>query len=95
MTDVAATDLRPSRWRSHAGSLAKAVSWRMTAGIDTFIIGYIVTGSVKGAGSIAAMELFTKIALFWAHERAWLRLERATLPTLPFFRLRRALSGTD
>jgi len=64
------------RLRSHLGSIAKAVSWRVTAGIDTFIISYIVTGSVKGAGSIAAFELVTKIGLYWAHERAWLRLER-------------------
>lgn len=67
---------RRARVRSHLGSLAKAVSWRVTAGIDTFVISYLVTGSAKGAGSIAALELMTKIALFWAHERAWLRLAR-------------------
>lgn len=72
------TGLHP-RVRSHLGSIAKAVSWRFTAGIDTFIISYLVTGSLKGAGSIALLELFTKIGLFWAHERAWLRIGRADL----------------
>lgn len=67
------------RLRSHLGSIAKAVSWRITAGIDTFIISYIVTGSLTGAGSIALLELFTKIGLFWAHERAWLRIGRVDL----------------
>ncbi|WP_205574578.1 DUF2061 domain-containing protein [Indioceanicola profundi] len=67
------------RMRSHLESVAKAVSWRVTAGIDTFVISYLVTGSVKGAGSIALMELFTKIGLFWAHERAWLRIGRLNL----------------
>jgi len=69
-----------ARVRSHLGSIAKAVSWRITAGIDTFIISYLVTGSVKGAGTIAALELMTKIALFWAHERAWIRIGRWKLP---------------
>lgn len=69
--------------RSHLASIAKAVSWRVTAGIDTFIVSYLVTGSIKGATSIAALELMTKIGLFWAHERAWLRLERRDWSRLP------------
>ncbi|MFM2043852.1 MAG: hypothetical protein RLY86_2428 [Pseudomonadota bacterium] len=66
----------PPWLKSHLGSLAKAVSWRVTAGIDTFLISWLVTGSAKGAGAIALMELFTKIGLFWAHERAWIRIGR-------------------
>lgn len=52
-------------------SLAKAVSWRITGTIDTFIISYIVTGKATIAGSIAAVELMTKIALYYFHERIW------------------------
>ena len=52
-------------------SLAKAVTWRFTATIDTFVISYIVTGKVVIAGTIAATEIFTKILIYYFHERAW------------------------
>jgi uncharacterized membrane protein len=52
-------------------SLAKAISWRITGTIDTFVISAIVTGRLTLAGSIAATELFTKILLYYFHERAW------------------------
>jgi uncharacterized membrane protein len=48
---------------AHARSFAKAVSWRITGTLDTFIIGFIVTGKATIAGSIAAIELMTKIGL--------------------------------
>jgi uncharacterized membrane protein len=51
--------------------LAKAVSWRITGTVDTFIIGFIVTGRATIAGSIAAVELITKIGLYYFHERIW------------------------
>ena len=56
---------------NHRRSLAKAVSWRVTGTIDTFIISWIVSGKLGIAGSIAATELLTKIGLFYLHERAW------------------------
>jgi uncharacterized membrane protein len=46
-------------------SLAKAVSWRLTGSLDTFIIGFIVTGKATLAGSIAAIELINKISLYY------------------------------
>jgi hypothetical protein len=38
---------------SHPRSIAKAVSWRITGSVDTFVLSFIFTGSVKLAGSIA------------------------------------------
>jgi len=55
----------------HGRSLAKAVSWRITGTVDTFIISFIVTGKATIAGSIAAVELMTKIGLYYLHERIW------------------------
>lgn len=52
-------------------SLAKAVSWRITGTIDTFIISWIITGHVLLATGIAFTEIMTKIVLFWLHERVW------------------------
>jgi len=56
---------------AHGRSLAKAVSWRATGTIDTFVISYLVSGKVTVAGTIAGLEVFTKIVLFYFHERAW------------------------
>ena len=55
----------------HYRSLIKAVSWRLTGSVDTLIISYLVTGKFKWAVSIMSVEFFTKIALFYLHERAW------------------------
>ena len=56
---------------AHRRSLLKAVSWRITGTLDTFVISFIVTGRATIAGSIAATELLTKIALYYGHERVW------------------------
>lgn len=55
----------------HGRSLAKAISWRTTGTVDTFIISYFVTGKLTLAGTIAAVEIVTKIVLYYAHERVW------------------------
>ena len=55
-------------------SLAKAVSWRVTGTVDTFIISWLITGQVLLASGIAFTEIVTKICLFWAHERVWNRI---------------------
>jgi uncharacterized membrane protein len=55
----------------HGRSFAKAVSWRVTGSIDTFIISFFVTGKVSLAGTIAAVEVVTKIAIYYLHERVW------------------------
>jgi uncharacterized membrane protein len=56
---------------ARARSLAKSLTWRATAGIDTFIIAYVVTGSATWAGSILGIEAITKIFIYYLHERAW------------------------
>ena len=55
-------------------SLMKAVSWRTTGTIDTMIVSYLVTGQVKLAVSIGFIEVFTKILLYYFHERVWNQL---------------------
>jgi uncharacterized membrane protein len=55
-------------------SLAKAVSWRVTGTVDTFLISWLITGEVLLASGIALTEILTKIFLFWMHERVWNRI---------------------
>jgi uncharacterized membrane protein len=47
---------------THARSILKAISWRTLGTIDTFALSWFMTGRVEIAGSIAALELGTKIA---------------------------------
>ena len=66
--------LAPKSHTTQARSLAKTISWRSLASIDTFILGWIVTGNMTFAGSIASLEVVTKVVLYYLHERAWARV---------------------
>jgi uncharacterized membrane protein len=59
---------------SHTRSLVKAVSWRITASITTTLITYFVTGSIKSAFSIGIFDLIIKFALYYIHERVWIKV---------------------
>ena len=56
-------------------SFVKAVSWRVTGTIDTFIVSYFITHKVALALSIGGVEIFTKMFLYYFHERTWDRLK--------------------
>ena len=60
-------------------SLVKAISWRILASADTFLISYIVTGKLSWAGSIAFLEVITKTVLYYLHERGWNRINWGTI----------------
>lgn len=60
---------------NHTRSLAKAISWRMTGTIDTFIVSWFITGTLSLATGIALTEIFTKVGLFWLHERIWNKIQ--------------------
>jgi uncharacterized membrane protein len=62
------------RLSSRKRSLAKTISWRVAATIDTFLISLFITGSFAWASSIASIEVLTKMALYYGHERLWDRL---------------------
>lgn len=55
-------------------SLAKAVSWRILGSIDTFVISFLITGEASLGAFIAGTEAFTKIFLYYFHERCWGRI---------------------
>ena len=59
----------------HYRSLVKAISWRVTGTIDTVLISWLITRQVKWALTIGFVELFTKVFLYYLHERVWNRLD--------------------
>jgi uncharacterized membrane protein len=67
----------------HARAIAKAVTWRAIGTLDTFLWGWLITGHAGSAGTIASLEVLTKIILFYVHERIW-----RVLPMAPDSRAR-------
>jgi len=56
---------------THVRSVLKAISWRTLGTLDTFAISWFMTGRIAIAGSIAALEIATKILWYYLHERVW------------------------
>ena len=56
-------------------SLFKAISWRIAASVDTFLISFIITGRFDWATSIAIFEIITKSIIYYFHERVWNRVK--------------------
>lgn len=52
-------------------SIAKSISWRLVGTLDTILISWMVTGTLTMAFSIGAVELVTKMVLYFFHERIW------------------------
>jgi uncharacterized membrane protein len=56
---------------SRKRSFFKTLTWRCLATTDTFVLSFFITGSVIFAGSIASVEVLTKLVLYYWHERVW------------------------
>ena len=67
----------------HYRSLIKGVSWRITGSIDTLIISFFITGKLKLALGIMSVEFFTKVALYYLHERVWEKLSFGRIKGIP------------
>ncbi|MCH2034590.1 DUF2061 domain-containing protein [Tenacibaculum sp. 190524A05c] len=52
-------------------SIVKSISWRAVGTLDTVLISWIITGKIDTALSIGAIELITKMILYFFHERVW------------------------
>ncbi len=52
-------------------SLVKTMSWRIIGTLDTILISWLITGTLAIAFSIGAIELVTKMVLYFFHERIW------------------------
>ncbi len=55
-------------------SVVKSISWRTIGTIDTILISYLITGKPDLAVSIGGIEVFTKMGLYYLHERTWNRI---------------------
>ena len=63
---------------SHIRSILKGISWRVVATTDTILVVLLITCllgecSIENALKIGASEFLLKLAIFYFHERIWLR----------------------
>ncbi len=65
-------DVKQSRIRH----LAKTVTWRLVGTVDTILLGWLVSGDATIGLTIGGLEMVTKMALYYLHERAWFRYGR-------------------
>ena len=59
---------------THGRSFLKGVTWRIVGTMDTIFVAYLITNKPMNALTIGGFEVFTKIGLFYLHERIWGRL---------------------
>ncbi|UKN01767.1 DUF2061 domain-containing protein [Paracrocinitomix mangrovi] len=59
------------RGDSTVKTILKTVSWRVVGTVDTMVIAFFLTGEVTIAVSIGSVEVFTKMILYYIHERVW------------------------
>ena len=56
---------------SYKRHIAKTISWRVIGTLDTIILSGVITGSWSTALAIGGVEVFTKMILYFLHERIW------------------------
>lgn len=59
----------------HYRSIIKGISWRIVGTLDTIIIATLWTGDYSKALKIGFIEVFTKIILYYFHERLWMKVK--------------------
>ena len=63
---------------SHSRHIAKTLTWRVLASLDTLLITWLISGDVKVGLSVASLEVVTKMILYYFHERVWLQSSYGT-----------------
>jgi len=65
-------------------SIVKGISWRIVATTTTIIIVYLFFGRLDLAIAAGLLETVLKVALYWAHERAWFKVRWGRKKIEPF-----------
>ncbi len=59
------------RKETYARSTTKTATWRTIGSLDTMVLAWFFTGNIGTAMSIGGLEVFTKLILYFFHERVW------------------------
>ena len=58
-------------------TIAKTLTWRVTASLTTFTIAWVLTGDLLIGVSIGSIEAIVKFFLYYFHERIWNKISWA------------------
>ena len=61
---------------AHKRHILKSVTWRIVGTLDTIIISGLITGSWEVGLAIGRIEVFSKMVLYYLHERAWYKFSK-------------------
>jgi uncharacterized membrane protein len=61
---------------SYKRHIAKTVSWRIIGTVDTMILSGVITVSWELGLTIGGVEVFTKMILYFFHERIWYKFSK-------------------
>ena len=61
---------------SYKRHILKTISWRIVGTLDTMLLSWIITGSWKLGLTIGGVEIITKMALYYLHERGWYKYSK-------------------
>ena len=56
--------------------ILKTITWRIVGTLDTMILSWIITGSLKIGVAIGGVEVITKMILYYFHERIWYKFSK-------------------
>ena len=58
---------------SYKRHIAKTVTWRIVATLDTILLSWLITGNPLTGLKIGLVEVFTQMLLYFFHERIWFK----------------------
>lgn len=53
--------------------IAKTFSWRLVGTLDTLLLSWLITGDLFTGVKISALEIISKMILYYLHERVWFK----------------------
>ena len=59
---------------SNKRHILKTFSWRAIGTLDTFVLAWVITGNPLTGLKIGVTEVFTKMLLYYGHEKLWYRI---------------------
>ena len=60
--------------KSYKRHIAKTITWRVIATLDTILLSWLITGNPLTGLKIGIAEVFTKMILYFFHERVWFKI---------------------
>lgn len=53
----------------------KTFSWRFIGTLDTMLLAWIISGDPMVGLKVGILEVFTKMIIYYLHERVWYRID--------------------